>query len=38
LALTTYLMVALAARFFRAGNLLSDASFSLRRLVTVWRE
>ena len=38
LALTTYLMVVLAARFFRAGNLLSDASFSLRRLATEWRE
>ena len=38
LALTTYLMVVLAARFFRAGNLLSDASFSWRRLVTGWRE
>ncbi len=38
LALTTYLMVVLAARFFRASNLLSDASFSLRRLATEWRE
>ena len=38
LALTTYLMVILAGRFFRAGNLLSDASFSLRRLATGWRE
>jgi ABC-2 type transport system permease protein len=38
LALTTYLMVVLAGRFFRAGNLLSDASFSLRRLATEWRE
>ena len=38
LALTTYLMVVLAARFFRADNLLSDASFSLRRLATEWRE
>ena len=38
LTLTTYLMVVLAARFFRAGNLLSDASFSWRRLVTGWRE
>jgi ABC-2 type transport system permease protein len=38
LALTTYLMVVLAARFFRASNLLSDASFSLRRLATEWRK
>ncbi len=38
LALTTYLMVVLAARFFRAGNLLSDTPFSLRRLATGWRE
>jgi ABC-2 type transport system permease protein len=38
LALTTYLMVVLSARFFRAGNLLSDASFSLRRLATEWRK
>jgi hypothetical protein len=28
----------MAGRFFRAGNLLSDASFSLRRLATEWRE
>jgi ABC-2 type transport system permease protein len=38
LALTTYLMVVLAGRFFRAGNLLSDASFNWRRLATGWRE
>jgi ABC-2 type transport system permease protein len=38
LALTTYLMVVLAGRFFRAGNLLSDTPFSLRRLATEWRE
>jgi ABC-2 type transport system permease protein len=38
LALTTYLMVMLAAHFFRAGNLLSDTPFSLRRLATGWRE
>jgi ABC-2 type transport system permease protein len=37
LAFTTYLFVVLAGRFFRAGNLLSDASFSWRRLVTDWR-
>ena len=38
LALTTYLFIVLAGRFFRAGNLLSDAPFSWRRLVTGWRE
>ena len=38
LALTTYLMVVLAGRFFRAGNLLSDAPFNWRRLATGWRE
>jgi ABC-2 type transport system permease protein len=38
LAVTTYLMVVLAGRFFRAGNLLSDASFNWRRLATGWRE
>jgi ABC-2 type transport system permease protein len=37
LAVTTYLFVALAARFFQAGNLLSTASFSWRRLATGWR-
>jgi ABC-2 type transport system permease protein len=38
LALTTYLFIVLAGRFFRAGNLLSDAPFSWRRLMTGWRE
>ncbi len=37
LALTTYGFVLLAARFFRAGNLLSEASFELRQLATGWR-
>jgi ABC-2 type transport system permease protein len=37
LALTTYLFILLAGRFFRAGNLLSDASFSWRRVATGWR-
>jgi ABC-2 type transport system permease protein len=37
-ALTAYLFIALAGRFFRAGNLLSSASFSWRRLATGWRE
>ena len=38
LAITTYLFVLLAARFFQAGNLLSTASFSWRRLATGWRK
>ena len=38
LAGTTYLMVVLAARFFRADNLLSSVPFKLRRLATGWRE
>jgi len=38
LAGTTYLMVVLAGRFFRAGNLLSDAPFNWRRLATGWRK
>ena len=38
LALTTCLMVVLAGRFFRAGNLLSAAPFNWRRLATGWRE
>lgn len=37
LAVTTYLFVLLAARFFRAGNLLSERSFNLKRLLTEWR-
>ncbi len=37
LALTTYVIVLMAARFFRPGTLLSDASFSWRRLATGWR-
>jgi ABC-2 type transport system permease protein len=37
LALTAYLFIVLAARFFRAGNLLSQDSFSWRRLATGWR-
>jgi ABC-2 type transport system permease protein len=37
LALTTYLFIVLAARFFRASNLLSGESFSWRRLATGWR-
>jgi len=37
LALTSYLMMVLAGRFFRASNLLSDTPFSLRRLATEWR-
>lgn len=38
LAALTYLFVALAGRFFRAGNLLSQASFNWRRLATGWRQ
>ncbi len=38
LALTAYLFVGLAARFFRAGNLLSLESFNWRRLATGWRQ
>jgi len=37
LALTTYALVLLAARFFRADTLLSDASFNWRRLFTAFR-
>jgi ABC-2 type transport system permease protein len=36
-ALTAYLFVVLAARFFRPGNLLSGASFSWQRLLKGWR-
>lgn len=38
LALTAYLFILLAARFFRAGNLLSSESFNWRRLATGWRQ
>jgi ABC-2 type transport system permease protein len=38
LAAVTYLFVALAGRFFRPGNLLSQDSFKLRRLATAWRK
>jgi ABC-2 type transport system permease protein len=38
LALTTYLFVGLAGRFFRAGNLLSNASFNWRRMASGWRK
>jgi ABC-2 type transport system permease protein len=37
LILTAYLFIVLAARLFRAGNLLSQESFNWRRLVTGWR-
>ena len=37
LAVTTYLFVALAGRFFRPGNLLSSQAFNWRRLLTGWR-
>ena len=37
LALTTYGLILFTSRLFRAGNLLSDATFSFKRLVTAWR-
>jgi ABC-2 type transport system permease protein len=37
LAVTAYLCVMLASRFFRSGNLLSQESFNWRRLATGWR-
>jgi ABC-2 type transport system permease protein len=37
LAATAYVFVALAGRFFRAGNLLSSQAFQWRRLLTGWR-
>ena len=37
LLLTAYLFIVLAARLFRAGNLLSQESFNWRRLATGWR-
>ncbi len=37
LALTTYVLVALAARFFRADTLLSSASLKWGRLRSAWR-
>jgi ABC-2 type transport system permease protein len=38
LAVTAYIFVTLAGRFFRAGNLLAYTPFSLRRLATGWRK
>ncbi|NLF01116.1 MAG: ABC transporter permease [Anaerolineales bacterium] len=38
LVATAYGCLALAARFFRAGNLLSDTAFSFKRLATGWRQ
>jgi ABC-2 type transport system permease protein len=35
--LTAYLFVSLAARFFRADNLLSGEAFSLKRFFSAWR-
>jgi ABC-2 type transport system permease protein len=37
LTITAYLFLALAARFFRAGNLLADTPFSWKRVATGWR-
>ncbi|MGC9334236.1 MAG: ABC transporter permease, partial [Anaerolineae bacterium] len=36
-AVTAYVFVVLAGRFFRAGNLLSQQAFSWRRMLTAWR-
>jgi ABC-2 type transport system permease protein len=38
LAVSAYAFMLLAARFFRAGNLLSQTAFSWRRLATGWRD
>lgn len=38
LAITAYLVITLAGRFFRADSLLSTASFSWRRMLTGWQE
>ncbi len=37
LILTTYLFILLSARFFHAGNLLSNTVFSFKRLASGWR-
>ncbi len=37
LAVTAYLFLLLASRFFRAGNLLSQEAFNWRRLLTGWQ-
>ncbi|MGD8627386.1 MAG: ABC transporter permease [Anaerolineae bacterium] len=37
LAVVAYLFIWLAARFFRAGNLLSQESFNWQRLATAWQ-
>ncbi len=38
LIVTAYVFVVIAARFFQAGNLLSDARFSWKRMFTGWRK
>jgi ABC-2 type transport system permease protein len=38
LVVSAYAFMLLAARFFRAGNLLSQTAFSWRRLATGWRD
>jgi ABC-2 type transport system permease protein len=38
LALTAYLIISLAGRFFRAENLLSGASLNVRRFLKGWKE
>jgi ABC-2 type transport system permease protein len=37
LVATAYAVIALAARFFQAGNLLSSSSFSYKRLFAGWK-
>jgi ABC-2 type transport system permease protein len=36
-AISAYLFLLLASRFFRAGNLLSQEAFNWRRLLTGWQ-
>jgi ABC-2 type transport system permease protein len=38
LALTAYLIISLAGRFFRAENLLSDTSLNVKRFLRGWKE
>lgn len=37
LVVTTYVLIHLTSRLFHAGNLLSDTTFSFKRLATAWR-
>jgi len=38
LAVTAYLIISLAGRFFRAENLLSGASLNVKRFLKGWKE